>query len=131
MKVLIDIDKEDLNKIRRWRDKRDTLYSLSGIDRINLSANSLDAVANGLEIDDKIYSELIDKEYQYINKQEDLGMELLNALAGNKALKEAIEKIRTEIDSLERFELKGEKTPLINGDNVLQIIDKYKAESED
>ena len=88
------------------------------------------AIANGSEIDDKVYAELIDKEYHYINEQEDLGMELLNALAKNKALKEAIEKMRAEIDNLERLELKGEKTPLINGDNVLQIIDKYKVESE-
>jgi len=40
------------------------------------------------------------------------------------------DKIRAEIDSLERFEIRGEKTPLINGDNALRIIDKYKAESE-
>lgn len=41
-----------------------------------------------------------------------------------------LDKIRAKIDSLERFEIRGEKTPLINGDNVLRIIDKYKAESE-
>ena len=39
-------------------------------------------------------------------------------------------KIRAEIESLERFEIRGEKTPLINGDNVLQIIDKYKTDKE-
>jgi len=37
-------------------------------------------------------------EYDIINNLEDLGMELLNALAENKALKEAIEKAKTEIE---------------------------------
>jgi len=50
-----------------------------------------------------------------------------------KALEQepVLDKIIAEIDSLERFEIRGEKTPLINGDNVLQIIDKYRAEGSD
>ena len=44
--------------------------------------------------------------------------------------REVLDKIRVEIESLERFEIRGEKTPLINGDNVLHILDKYKAERE-
>lgn len=38
--------------------------------------------------------------------------------------------MRNEIENLERFKLRGNETPLINGDNVLKIIDKYKTESE-
>ena len=40
-----------------------------------------------------------------------------------------LDKIRTEIKSLERFEIRGEATPLVNVDRVLKIIDK--AENED
>lgn len=42
---------------------------------------------------------------------------------------EVLNNIRAEIESLERFEIRGEKTPLINGDKALEIIDKYKSES--
>jgi hypothetical protein len=41
-----------------------------------------------------------------------------------------LNKIRTEIESLKRLEIRGEKTPLVNVDKVLDIIDKYKAEVE-
>ena len=41
-----------------------------------------------------------------------------------------LDKIRAEIESLERFEIRGEKTPLVNGDKALDIIDKYKADKE-
>ena len=48
-----------------------------------------------------------------------------------KALEQepVLDKIRAEIKSLERFEIRGEVTPLVNVDKVLEIIDK--AESED
>ena len=41
-----------------------------------------------------------------------------------------IDKIRAEIEGLSRFEIRGELTPLVNVDNVLDIIGKYMAESE-
>lgn len=40
---------------------------------------------------------------------------------------DVLDMIRAEVVGLERFETRGEKTPLINGDSVLQILDKYKA----
>ena len=51
MKLLIDIDDKSLSKIKRWRDKHDSLYCLSEIDQITLSAEALDAVASGKAID--------------------------------------------------------------------------------
>lgn len=48
--------------------------------------------------------------------------------AYSDGVNEVLDNIRAEIESLERFEIRGEKTPLINGDNVLHIIDKYKEE---
>lgn len=41
-----------------------------------------------------------------------------------------LDKVKTEIESLERFEIRGEKTSLVNVDRVLDIIDKYKAEDK-
>ena len=42
--------------------------------------------------------------------------------------REVLDKIRAEIKSLERFEIKGEVTPLVNVDRVLKIIDKTESE---
>ena len=39
---------------------------------------------------------------------------------------DVFDKIRVEIKNLKRFEIRGEKTPLINGDKALDIIDKYR-----
>ena len=57
---------------------------------------------------------------------------LIGTTTDIKALEQEpiLDKIRAEIKNLKRFEIRGEKTALINGDNVLQIIDKYKANSE-
>lgn len=42
--------------------------------------------------------------------------------------KPIIDKIRAEIKNLERFEIRGEVTPLVNVDRVLKIIDKVENE---
>lgn len=39
-----------------------------------------------------------------------------------------LDKIRAEIKNLERFEIRGEVTPLVNVDRVLKIIDKVENE---
>ena len=39
-----------------------------------------------------------------------------------------LNKIRAEIESLKRFEIRGEVTPLVNVDRVLEIIDKAESE---
>lgn len=39
---------------------------------------------------------------------------------------DVLDKIKTEIKNLKRFEIRGEKTPLINGDKALDIVDKYR-----
>lgn len=44
--------------------------------------------------------------------------------------KSIINKMRAEIKSLERFEIRGEVTPLVNVDRVLEIIDKSESEDE-
>lgn len=36
-----------------------------------------------------------------------------------------LKKLRIEIEGLTRYEIRGEVTPLVNGDKVLEIIDKY------
>ena len=41
-----------------------------------------------------------------------------------------LDKIRAEIESLKRFEIRGEVTPLVNVDRVLEIIDKAESEAE-
>lgn len=42
--------------------------------------------------------------------------------------REVLDKIRSEIKNLERFEIRGEVTPLVNVDRVLKIIDKIESE---
>jgi len=44
--------------------------------------------------------------------------------------KVVLDKIRAEIKNLERFEIRGEVTPLVNVDRVLKIIDKTESEDE-
>lgn len=39
---------------------------------------------------------------------------------------DVLDKIRTEIKNLKRFEIRGEKTPLVNVDRALDIVDKYR-----
>jgi len=122
MKVLIEISEDDYRYIRN-KGARIPYNHLTT------------SIAKGLVIENKIYAELIDKEYQYINEQEDLGMELLNALAENKALKEAIEKAKTEIEK-EKADAKNNSTAYyvyIEGlmdahETDEQIIDKYTKE---
>lgn len=45
-----------------------------------------------------------------------------------EVIKPYIEKLKAEIESLERFEIRGEVTPLVNVDRVLEIIDKTRSE---
>ena len=39
-----------------------------------------------------------------------------------------LKKLRIEIEGLDRYEIRGEVTPLVNVDRVLEIIDKHMAQ---
>lgn len=47
-----------------------------------------------------------------------------------EVIKPYIEKLKAEVESLERFEIRGEVTPLVNVDRVLEIINKTESEEE-
>lgn len=48
-----------------------------------------------------------------------------------EVIKPYIEKMKAEVESLERFEIRGEVTPLVNVDRVLEIIEKTESEREE
>lgn len=50
---------------------------------------------------------------------------VIDILVQYEEMTTASQKMKAEIKKLERFEIRGEVTPLVNVDNVLQICDKY------
>lgn len=47
-----------------------------------------------------------------------------------EVIKPYIEKLKAEVESLERFEIRREVTPLVNVDRVLEIINKTESEGK-
>ena len=62
--------------------------------------------------------------FEWLEKEHPL---IMSYGVGIEALKMVgqIEAMKAEINELERFELRGTKTSLVNVDNVLKIIDRF------
>ena len=85
-----------------------------------------------------IDAKLAELEYEYKDSALDFNLPYIKALkAALKALEQydVLDKIRAEIEELDRYYdndyFSTDNSPLYKRNEVLQIIDKYKAESEE
>lgn len=81
------------------------------------------AVLNTLERMDKVLDE-----DRTVDSYKELLKECYKVLPSVTPQEPILDKIRTEIKNLERFEIRGEITPLVNVDRILKIIDKVENE---
>ena len=59
----------------------------------------------------------------YDREFEDMAIESDKAYERGK--QNILKKLRIEIEGLEHYKIRGEVTPLVNVDKVLEIVDKY------